>query len=185
VKTALYRYLDNLGACDGMLVWVERDRIETLEAVWDRCYAGSWMIHLVTSNLGNIGWPTHQEVLLTLWECIDFTLNSAFAKNSNFQFLVSSANTRANGANYDSLLTWDILYRYTARLLNQTKDRARYEFLDSIRFLALFATNPDSIVAATNAIASAGRSIYYAGDNQYLELADIVRKHLYIGRVEL
>lgn len=70
----LYEYLEKLHACDEALKWVKSGRYVTIKKAWRECPRADWLLWLAAKNIGNPGWPTHQEVVLATCDCAETAL---------------------------------------------------------------------------------------------------------------
>jgi hypothetical protein len=69
VKTKLYSYLKNLGACKDALEWIDDNSLSDPQVAWDTCPVLSWLLWLAARHQGGPGWPTRQELVLAARDC--------------------------------------------------------------------------------------------------------------------
>ena len=193
MKTALYRYLDELGACEEALEWIEENSLNDPQAAWDMCPHARWLIWAVELHLNKPGWPTRQDLVLAACDCAEVSLH-----------LVSAGEDRPRIA-IDTARRWAVGEATLEDCRGVSLDAADVVF-DATRFAGCIAARAVSLSRAASAVGSAAYHAAFAaiatyhaanavadaieqsgGDEQkaLADMSDIVRKRLYIGEVEL
>jgi hypothetical protein len=193
MKTALYRYLDHLGACDEALKWIEENNLRDTQAAWDTCPDARWLFWVTERHPGKTGWPTRQEVVLAACDCAEVSLYLIPACEDRPRIAIDTARRWAVGeadieeCRLTGLDAADVVFDATrfagciaARAVSLSRAAsAAYRAAHHAVYAANYASD------AANAVADA--IVYSGGDKQeaLADMADIVRKRLYIGKVGL
>ena len=175
MKTALYRYLDNLGACEEALEWVDDNSLNDPQTAWDMCPDARWLIWVVEPHLGKPGWPTRRELVLAACDCAETVAHLVPEDEDRLWGVLATVRRWARG-------------KATARECEKAADKAKSAAVSTSYYDAHATRNVLAAYHAAYAAMRAAKAIEHSGGDYQKALAylaDIVRKRLYIGRVEL
>jgi hypothetical protein len=186
MKTDLYRYLYTLGACDEALEWIEENSLNDPQVAWDTCPDASWLLWFVAKHLGNPGWPTHRELVSATCDCAEAVL-----------YLIPKGEDRPRIAieTVRRLVAGEATLKECEKAVTMACHVARYRAYDAravshaaYAACTVYAACAPFATSAPYAATRAAKAIEHSGGDYQKALAclaGIVRKRLYIGRVEL
>jgi hypothetical protein len=185
VKTKLYRYLETLEACKPALDWIEEVSLNDPQVAWDTCPDPRWLIWVTEKHQGKPGWPTRQEVVLTACGCAEMSLHLVPADEVRPRLAIATARRWAEGKATFEECRQAVIYAVDAANAVHSTSRAAY----IAAYAAAYAVDTVfAVYRAAGAAYHAADAIGLSGGDFYkalADMADIVRKRLYIGEISL
>ena len=191
MKTALYKYLEKLEACADALTWVDDNKLSDPQVAWDTCPDPRWLIWVTEKHQGKPGWPTRQEVVLTACGCAEMSLHLVPADEVRPRLAIATARRWAEGKATFEECRQAVIYAVDAANAVHSTSRAAY----IAAYAAAYAVDTVDTVDTVFAVYRAAGAAYHAADaiglsggdfyKALADMADIVRKRLYIGEISL
>ena len=160
------RYLKTLRACEEAVEWASQ--YPTLQAAWEACERGDWMLWLLGKSCGNTGSEKHKQVVLLACKCARLALKHVPRGEDRPRIAIETAERWTRGA----------------ATLEEVRDAYYYAYdaADSAAHAAYYAYDAayyayDAYYYAYYAAYYAYYYAYYAADRQQVlgECAGIVR----------
>jgi hypothetical protein len=97
-------YLQSIGACREAVQWVEEGNFETLDAAWQACQRGDWMLWLAGKTCGPVNTPGHRLMTSAKCRCARLVLHlfeDKYPDDNRPRLAIESAERYSVGDGYD------------------------------------------------------------------------------------
>jgi hypothetical protein len=198
MKTDLYNYLLKDCICDPASIdWIDKDSITDPQVAWDTCQNGAALLWIATKHLGKPGWPNLQEIVLAACDCAGMALPLVPDTENRPRVAVETARRWAEGkatleeCREASSAAADACYRVEDPCVSDaayTASDAARGASDAAHSAACASCAVDAPEFVSNAVDSAAYAIERSGGDRkkaLADMADLVRKRLYPGKIKM